>query len=58
MLLLAYHDTASEGLKVRGDVVWPCFTGKKIHNASGGAAGMVELAGEKPSQADPEYVAK
>ena len=48
-------------MEIREDIFWPQFTGKKIHNASGGAANsaaaaatvMNVLGGEQPSQADP-----
>ena len=32
---------ASQGVDIREDIFWPHFTGKKIHNASGGAAAIV-----------------
>ena len=49
------NDVASEGIEIREDIFWPQFNGKKIHNASGGAAAIVMdvLGGEQPSQADP-----
>ena len=49
------NDVASEGVEIREDVFWPHFNGKKIHNASRGAAAvaMDVLGGEQPSQADP-----
>ena len=49
------NDVASEGLKIRADIFWPHFYGKKIYNASGGAAAIVMdvLGGEQPSQAYP-----
>ena len=45
---------ASERVDIREDIYWPHFIGKKIHNASGGAAAIVmdALGGEQPSQAD------
>ena len=50
------NDVASEGVEIREDIFWPHFNGKKIHNASGGAAAIVMdvLGGEQPSQADPK----
>ena len=29
------NDIASEGVEIRGDLFWPHFSGRKIHNASG-----------------------
>ena len=48
-------DTASEGVEIREDIYWPHFSGRKLHNASGGAAAIVmDGSGEKQlSQADP-----
>ena len=48
-------DTASEGVEIREDIYWPHFSGRKIHNASGGAAAIVmDGSGEEQlSQADP-----
>ncbi len=48
-------DTASEGVEIREDIYWPHFSGRKIHNASGGAAAIVmDGSGqEQLSQADP-----
>ena len=50
------NDVASEGAKIREDIFWPHLNGKKIHNASGGAAAIVMdvLGGEQPSQVDPD----
>ena len=49
------NDIASEGVYIREDIFWPHFTGKKTHNASGGAAAIMDaLGGEQPSQADPQ----
>ena len=49
------NDIASQWVNIREDIFWPHFTGKKIRNASGGAAAIVRnaLGGEQPSQADP-----
>ena len=48
-------DIASKGVDIRKDIFWPHFSGRKIHNTSGGAAAihMDALGGEQPSQADP-----
>ena len=49
------NDIASEGVEIREDIFWPHVSGKKIHNAPGGAAAIVMdvLGGEQASQADP-----
>ena len=49
------NDIASEGVEIREDIFWPHFSGRKVHNASGGAAAIVmdAMGGEQPSQADP-----
>ena len=49
------NDIASKGVKIREDIFWPHFSGKKLHNASGGAAAtaaivMDAMGGEQPSQ--------
>ena len=48
------NDIASEGVDIREDIFWPNFSGRNIHNASGGAAAIVmdAMGGEQPSQAD------
>ena len=42
-------DTASEGIEIREDIYWPHFSGRKIHNASGGAAAIVMLSQANPT---------